>query len=198
MKIDQKPITLVKSQATKALKAVMDIQITNDEQYNEAGAIRAKLKELGKMITERENKILKPALDVVSQIRELFSPAKGSYKTACQLLDRKMLNYDDLREAEAEKERQKIAAKVESGYLKPETGEQKLAAVVEAPKTVKSAAGTTFIKKIKKVEITDESLIPREYLVIDMVKLNQAMLKEGKQVPGARIIEDKTMGSRGN
>ena len=196
MKIDTKEVTLVKTQSTKALNAAMELEIKTDEDYQRAGELKLKLKQLGKLIKDGKERITKPLNEALANVREMFSPAEGSFKTASQLVDRKMLNYDEMKEAEAAKEREKITAKVESGYLKPETADKKLEAVEDAPKGTKNESGSVFVKKIKNVRITDESLIPREYLVIDMVKLRRAILTEGKQIPGAEMFEERTMGSR--
>lgn len=193
---DNREITLIKSNSTRALNAAMALEIKSDEDYQAAGELKLNLTKLNKMITATKEKITKPISEALKNARELFSPAENSYKTANTLVTKKMIDWDDYKEKKAEEERAKIQAKVDSGYIKPETAEQKLEEVVEAPLGTKSNTGTVFAKKVKRVRITNEILIPREYLVIDMVKLNQAMLREGKEVPGAEIYEEKQLGGR--
>lgn len=193
---NDREITLIKSNSTRALNAAVALEIKSDEDYSAAGELKLNLTKLNKMITAAKEKITKPLNEALKNAREMFSPAENSYKTANALVTRKMIDWDDLKEAEAEKEKAKIQSKVDSGYIKPETAEQKLEEVVEAPLGVKSNAGTVFSKKVKKVRIINEVLIPREYLVIDMVKLNQAMLREGKEVPGAEVYEERQLGGR--
>lgn len=47
-------------------------------------------------------------------------------------------------------------------------------------------------------QIEDESLIPREYLVVDMQKIGQVVraMKEHASIPGVRVIEDVIIASR--
>ena len=80
--------------------------------------------------------------------------------------------------------------------MKPETAEAKLAEIEDGPGATKTDAGTTYMQKVKNVRVINPDLIPREYLVIDMVALRRAMLKEGKQVPGAEVFEEKRIGGR--
>jgi hypothetical protein len=196
MKINEQEIQTIKSNTTRALNAAMSLEIKSDEDYEKAGELKLNLTKLNKMITGAKEKITKPLNEALKNARELFSPAENSYKTANQLVTRKMIDWDDLREAEANLAKEKIAAKVESGYIKPETAEQKLEEIIEAPQTTISNAGTTYTSKVKKVKIINELLIPREYLIIDMVKLNRAMLKDGLEVAGAEVYEEKRIGGR--
>ena len=192
----KKALALVKAQTTKAFTAARDLVINNDEDYQAAGSLKLKVQQVGKIITEQEKKITKPLNEALAEVREMFSPAKQSYKMANELVVKKMIAYDDLKEAAAEEAKKKIASKVETGYIKPETAEVQLSQVQEAPGAVKNNVGTVFIKKVKNVRVINESLIPREYLVIDMVKLRRAILTEGKEVAGAEVFEEKQMGGR--
>ena len=195
---NNKEVSVVKSNATRALKTVEELQINSDEDYRTAGEIKIKITSILKMAKSLEDKITKPLSEALKNTREMFNPAKTSCKIANELLIGKMIAYDDLKEERARLEKEKIAAKVESGYIKPETAERKIEEIVVAPQGTKSNNGSNIVRKIKRVRIINESLIPREYLVVDMVKLNQAMLREGKEVPGAETYEEKTMATRAN
>lgn len=50
-------------------------------------------------------------------------------------------------------------------------------------------APTIKLRTTRDVEVFDLSLIPREFLVVDMVLLRKAMIAGNRDVPGARVIE---------
>lgn len=193
---NEKEITIVKAKSTKALNEAVDLIIETDEDYQNAGNLKLRIKEISKTIEERKSSIIKPINEALAQIRSMFRPAEESCKTSDSIVTSKMIAYDDKKELEAKKKAESIESKVESGYIKPETAVKQLENIDNAPKGMKSVLGTVFIRKTKNVRIINESLIPREYLMIDMVKLRQAMLKDGKKVPGAEVFEEKNMGGR--
>lgn len=61
------------------------------------------------------------------------------------------------------------------------------------------------VRVIKKVRITNESLIPRDYLTVDTTKLKAAAVKiydlksegvEVKQIPGVEVYTEESIGAR--
>lgn len=191
-----KEIVVVKQQSSKALTAATDLVVATEEDYKVAGELRAKIKQVGKLIKEKKESVSRPLLDALNNFRDLFKPIEQSQKQAEELVDSKMLTFYKEQQCKREEEKLKIAQKVETGYIKPETAIKKMENLTEAPQAVKSEVGTTFVKKIPSMRIVDEKLIPDEYWVIDMVKLRQAVVRERKEVPGVEYYEEETMGGR--
>lgn len=104
-----------------------------------------------------------------------------------------MVEYQNQIEAERKRGEEKLAAQVESGYLKPETAAQKLEKLPEVPERAEGNVGTILTRIIPKYEILDESLLPREYLMPDRGKIWEAVRSGVKEIPGCRIWEEKNI-----
>ena len=70
--------------------------------------------------------------------------------------------------------------------MKETTAANKLAEMPD----VTTKSGRMVTKTIKKLDIYDEMLIPREYLVVDRIAVTTA-LKNGVVVPGAQLKDEK-------
>ena len=193
MEMDNKEVAVVKTQATKALSAANDLVITTDADVPVATELLAKVKQVGKLIKERKEQITKPLNAALLSARGLFKPIETSHEQAEAIIKRKLLDY----QAKVEKERQeaaaKIAARVEKGTMRVDTAMKKMDNLPEVQKTTTTASGMVSTRTLKKVRIINAELLPREYLVPDMVKINQAVLKDGQNVPGVEIYEEKVL-----
>lgn len=150
--------------------------ITKDD-LEQASALRSKLKsELTKITTEKD-KVARPLLDAIAAERARFAPFIKKYEGAIDTISKMMTVY----QTEQMKLQEKVTAKVESGYIKPETAIKKLADI-----EVGERVGDTSFRKNRVLKIVDEKLIPRGYLMIDEKKLLDD-LKSGIEVPGAVI-----------
>jgi len=65
----------------------------------------------------------------------------------------------------------------------------------EIKKSFDGGSTKTIIKKLKKIRITDESMIPREYLVPDMRKITDAILRDGEVIPGVETYLESSITS---
>ena len=65
-------------------------------------------------------------------------------------------------------------------------------------KKVSSAAGTASTKKVWTFEITDQALIPREYLEINEKKIMAGIRFGIREIPGVRIYQDEQISFRGS
>jgi len=94
------------------------------------------------------------------------------------------------RKAEAEREAERKAAAAQNA-LKPSPARPQIPEVITAlapqpEQTIRTASGTTTVRKVPVVVIFDESLIPRKYLEVNRRLLDQDV-KAGVVVPGARL-----------
>lgn len=190
MTIDTKEVSIVKQQASKALTAATDLQITNQEELNAADEVLKKIKTVGKLIKEQKEAITKPLNESLRNIRDLFKPIEQSHDEAESLVKRKILDYNDAEEAKRKKEADKIAAKVESGRMRPDTALTKMAAITEAPKTAHT------VRIVRKYRITNELLIPRQYLTVDLTAIRKAVITDGIVVPGVEVYEEKELAGK--
>ncbi len=85
---------------------------------------------------------------------------------------------------------QRIMARIQGLILGWEKMQERLAGVSEIPEV-----DDKFNRSTWHAEIVDESLIPREYLVPDMKKLNEAArrMRNLMAVPGVKSVEDQSV-----
>lgn len=91
--------------------------------------------------------------------------------------------------AKADKVEEKAAAKVEELQLRE--------AMVVAPMIQREAPKVSGVstREVWKFEITDPSLVPREYLVIDETKVRKVVqaLRGDTQIPGVRVYSERQL-----
>lgn len=67
---------------------------------------------------------------------------------------------------------------------------------VQAPaKTVDAGIANVTFRKVRKFEVTNPELVPREYFVVDEVKLGK-VIRAGVDVPGCRIWDEEVTSVR--
>lgn len=100
-------------------------------------------------------------------------------------------------EAEAKALEAAEAARIAAEELAAKREERpafELAEREEASATVKTTSGSFTVKKVWTGEVVDESLVPREYLVVDQTKINAAVKAGQRSIPGVNIYQ-KSIGS---
>lgn len=212
--IETKEIAVLKCQVSKLENQANQIIITTPEENAIATDLKAKLKETGNTIKARKEAITKPLNAALKSARELFAPIEAQFEIAENIVGRKLIAYKQKVEAEArarekkiaddlEAERIRLAKEVEAGKITEEAAEKKFDNKLEkaetkvenlkrVEKTTQTKHGQVQFRKIAKMRITNESLIPDEYWVIDMVKLRADVVK-GIVVPGAERYEEEVV-----
>lgn len=190
MTIDQKELAVVKGQVSKLENQANAVTITTSEQNDEAMNLKAKLKETAKAITTRKEEITKPLNTALKSARELFAPLEAQLATADSIIGGKLLAYKRQVEAEARAKEEAIAKKVEAGRMRLDTAEKKLDEVERVEKTTRTDHGTVQFRKIKKVRISNPSLVPDEYWQINEVLVRRDALA-GKQIAGVEVYEEE-------
>ncbi len=143
------------------------------------------IKAIETKITARKEEITRPLMQGLTSIRDFFRPVEVSLADAKKTVKDKMLAYTIEVEEKAAKERERIAKRVEKGTMKQETALGKL--VDLKANEVKSNTRT-----LKKLLISDESLLPREYLMPNREVITKALFA-GVVVPGAELKEEKIL-----
>lgn len=190
--IESKELVTLKSQVSKLDNQAEELSITTPQENGLAIELKAKLKDTGKQIKERKEAITKPLNEALKSTRELFAPLEDKFEKADALVGRKLLDYKRKVDDEARVEEAKIAARFEKGNIKAETAERKIEEIQRVEKTVQTNHGKVQFRKIVKVRVTDEKLIPDSYWVIDQVLLRKDVLA-GIVVPGAERFEEETV-----
>lgn len=194
IKIDTKEVSVIKGQLSKAETAVVALKITDAESQKQAIDVLAKIKSLGKMIRERKEEITKPLNIALKSARELFRPLEEQFDSAEGMLNGKLLTYHRQVEQEAKAKEAKIAEQVEKGKISIDTGAKKMDKIERVETTTKGDRGTFQVRKVKDIEVTDASVVPMQYRVLDMVAIRRDALK-GVEIPGVRVIEKEIAAS---
>ena len=181
------------------------VKINNQQQYTTAGEYLKSVKSVYKQVEDLRKSITSPMDLAKARVMDFFRKPLDALTNAEAAIKRCMLTYQQEQEkirqeqerklaAEAEKKRQEALAKAEAARAegkeaKAEKYEEKAAQVV-APvlaSNVEKVAGITT-KKAWKFEITDENLIPRQYLTPDLVKIGKQVRAVGDTVLISGII----------
>lgn len=189
---NKKWLTEFRSEVSAVERKADAIEITKSEEYANAVDIVAKLKEIGSKIKEKKESLTKPLNEALRNARELFAPLEMQFSNAEGIIKGKLLDYKRKKDEEARIEEARIAARVEKGTLKIETAERKMEAVERIDTTTRGDVGEISIRKIKKVRIVNESLIPREYLQPDMVAIRRDALG-GKAIAGVEVYDEEVV-----
>jgi hypothetical protein len=134
-----------------------------------------------KKIKAKKETVTKPLNEALRAARAVFAPIESRVEEAITSLKGRMLDYDRKLRAEEERKSKEAEAKIASG----ETTLAKAGASLERVEAKRDAIPTQVRSDCV---VTDESLVPDAYWVIDMVKLRRDVLA-GVSVPGAAKVE---------
>lgn len=181
----------IEAQVSKAEAAANALQIKTVEDLTVATELLGKIKTVGRMITSKKEGITKPANEALKNVRAFFAPIERQWEAAERIVKDKMVDYQSRQLAKAAKKTEVIEQKVEAGKMNFEKATEKIEAVTPQ-KNVTTDAGAAQFRTVKEVVIDDETLIPREYLMLDMVKIRKVALA-GVGIPGVRVVEKQTV-----
>lgn len=195
IKVEEKNVSVVKAQTTKALSAANDYKITNADDLAKGTDLLKKIKDIGKAVTERKKEITDPLNNALKSARDLFRPIEQNYAEAERIVKNKILEWQRVEDERIKKEQNKIATKVESGKMSLEKAVDKMEDVGTVQTSAKGKTGAISTREIPKYEVTEENKVPREYCSPDMAKIKRA-LDAGIEVPGARKYYEKVISAR--
>jgi len=176
---------------SKAEAAATALTVKTADDLTGATELLGKIKTVGKAITAKKESMTKPLNEALRNIRDFFRPVEAQWANAEQIVKGKMIDYQNAELAKAAKKTEVIEQKVESGKMSFEKAAEKIEAVTPQ-KNVTTAAGAAQFRTVKEVVIDNETLIPREYLILDMVKIRKVALA-GVTIPGVRVIEKQAV-----
>lgn len=187
-------LAVIQQKTDSMEKELAIFNITNDDELNRVADEIKKFKTLKKYIEQEKDKLVDPAKAIIAEAKEKYDPFIKKCENAEIILKERAKKYMLAKEQKRIENEQKIAARVEKGTLKAETAVRKLESLPEAQNTVRTDKGSALrMSKRKIAEIVDPELIPREFWIIDEVRVRREALgrdKEGlPQIPGVVIRE---------
>lgn len=193
--IPDQEITVIRTKATKGYNAAKILVISSNEDMTKASDLLGNIKTALKVVIQKKKEITDPMNLALGKVRDLFRPIEQSLSEAENEVKQKMLAWQREVDRVAAEEMEKIEVKVDTSEISFSEANEAVAEIQLAPKVVKSKKGSVTFKEVPVVEVTDESLIPREYLVIDMVKIRKVALA-GVQIPGVIVKTEKQVAGR--
>lgn len=151
---------------------------------------------LRKAIEERRKEYISPIKVHLDALNEVFK------QFTAPLIEADSLNRDKVKAYRAEQERKRVEAEaIEKGKLELARREMALKGEVTVDLTpipvpevinkVQTDLGTASRFKVRKWEIENIELIPREYLTIDAGRVTKLVKAGINQIPGIRIWEEE-------
>lgn len=191
-----KEMTEIKEQVFGVQKSANDLVIKTKEDMALGADLLHNVKAVEDLIVERKEGITRPLMTALSSVRDLFKPLELAHQDAKKVIKAKMLAYQIEEDEKIEKEKARIAARVEKGTMKVETASAKLETIGTTGAKTVGSVGKTSIRVVKKVRIVDESRIPREYLVPNMTAITEAIIRNGAVIAGVETYEEKSIVGR--
>lgn len=191
-----KELTVYKKEVAEIKTQASSLVINSQEDMNKSADLLHRIKKAKDTITTRKEEITRPLMTALASARDLFKPLELGFQEAEKQVKAIQLAFLVEEEARVEKEKEKIAKRVEKGTMRADTAVGKLEDLGDSPKAGSGEVGRASMRTVRKVRIVDETAIPREYLVCDMVKITKALLQENAVIPGTEIFEEKQMVAR--
>ena len=196
----------VLQQEVKQYVGTIPTEIKTPEQMQESAgwfaSIRKRRKEIEKYFDE---KFITPAKALLKNHQNEAKLAVQPLVEAEAMLTTALRTYRQMEAERIRKEQEKLnkqyAKKVEKAIEKGKDVEDVAPpVVVEQPaSSVKSSEGTVTFRKVKKLSVFDETVIPDTFLIVTRTlnkKMVEAALRAGQAVPGCCLIEEEELAQR--
>jgi len=183
----------------KAEKAI----ISTDEDVEKATLFLSKVKSSFNQTENMRKVFVQPLNDHVSNINAFFKAITSPLATAERIMKDKVLQFRRIQEQARQKEQARLD---EITRKKQETENKKAekkgveASIIIAPivEPVQKSVGNSSFKKVWKFSITKQSLVPREYLIVDESYIRRAVSAGVRDIPGVEIYQEELMASKAN
>ena len=191
--IVEKDVKEYKTQVAFVQKGAESLVITTQDDMAKASDLLVAVGKIEKAVTERKEAITRPLMTALASARDLFKPLETGYAEAKKTIKGKMLDYSIVEEERINKEKERVEKRVEKGTMRVDTAVKKLEDIGDAPTSFSGDSSKSSLRTVTKVRIVDEALLPREYLIPDIKKITEAVLKQKLSVPGTETYEEKSI-----
>jgi hypothetical protein len=182
------PTTEVITEYKKQISFIQEqsqlITITSQEGLDKATEFLTIVMKVEKTLADRKAEIVKPLMSSLASVRDLFRPLEIDQADAKKTIKSKMLEYTIAEEEKNAKEQARVEARVQKGTMREDTAIDKLS---------KIAKPDTHLTTRRKFRVTDEGLVPREYMTPNLDKIKEAVLKQGLSITGVEVYEEKSI-----
>lgn len=187
-KITSVEVTTLTRQISPVVVEARELVVADSEGMRRATELLSRLNKFNDSVVEEKEKVTKPLNEALKAERGRWKPVEDVCAEAVSIVRGKMSEYQTAEVKRAREEEAAIAARVGEGKgkLKVETAIRKMDAVEKAEDKVNTESGMVKFREDKVLLVTDVSIVPFEYFVLDERKL-LADLKAGVKVAGAEL-----------
>jgi hypothetical protein len=170
----------IRREAEENIEQLTGIQLTSQTALDAAGALLQDVKGKMKALEEQRTSATKPLLTAKTQIDGWFKPAKEALSKLETLLKRAIADYT------AAQQRARLEAMA--------AGDHDTALAVPEPELPSGIS----VRSIWRWRVLNEAAIPREYMTVDVDKINKMVQawKGQTNIAGIEVFEDSTVASR--
>lgn len=198
-----KEVAIAAAEASKLAKQVYAVKIRSEADLTTATETLSQIKKVAREIDKKRKSFTAPLTQVIKDLNEMFKDPLAQLSDAEALIKEAMLKYQQQVEARAAKKAQKIEDAVDSGEMGLADGMGKLSNIKQAPTGAQAESGSAQFRVVKKIRISDVSLLPPKYFlrprVLDALRMEveEDVKKNGAELPaGAEQYEDRQVAVR--
>jgi hypothetical protein len=189
----------LKEQTSALVAEAASYKIVGKASYEIAVSCLHRVKAWSAKLTEIKKSISDPQWKAFKATGAVFNPMIAEAAKAETILKDAILAFHAAQGATSAAKVAEVISQVEAGEIAPQEAELALseASLEKAQKTVvvDDGAGAATIVKRRVVVVEEEGLVPDEYWVLDMPRLNKAALS-GTKIPGVKVVTQDTVSSR--
>ena len=168
-----------------------ELKIENDEQYTQAGDVVKEVAMKVKKLDAKRMEYTKPLDETKKLIMADFKSVTDPLEEFCTLVKKKMLDYYKETQQRKNEEQARIDAEALEKARQGNVSEVQVPIVNEEVKTQRGDVSTITIRKVWTFKITDETKIPRDYLVVDERKIREAIRNGERRIDGVDIFQEE-------
>lgn len=184
----------LQTEVSPLIESAVSLSVDTDEAMTAATELLSRLNTMNDRATTEKERITRPLLDALAVERGRWKPIETTLAEGIQALRSKLTAYRTEQKRIADEKADKIAARMGAGKgkLKPETAIAQIDALPTAIAPVQTDTGSVKFRTTQQFEITNLTLVPREYLLLNEVMVRAAM-KAGTPIKGIRYYTEETV-----
>jgi len=180
-------MNLLKEELSGIELIINSVIIDDNDTLQKAITLLQNIKAVRKRITAEKDRIIKPAKEIIKQTKAKYEVLEEQCTKLEQNIKLRILDYENRKAARREIDNTELTQQIQTGKIKLEEA-------IELYQPTQKTKGIQ-IRTHKEIIITNESIIPDEYWILDMVKIRKDALA-GKEIAGVTIQDKKIIATK--
>jgi len=199
--VETKELTEAKKTARSLYQEAVKLEVVDEASAKYVSEILTDVKITSKSFEAQRKFFVKPLNDQVDKINDLFKTYTKGFGMIEDILNPKLLAYHAVQQELQAKAQAKIEA--ETAKVQAQLNKQAKKEGVEAPQVnvpvvaqAPNKIGNTSVRKTWTFKVVKESLVPREYMMIDEKKVDAAIREGERKIKGLEIFQKYGLSTR--